>query len=52
MENKDKGFVWVNYIPITKKTTVNNHTVWHRNKFINFLLKIKYIFYKPKSFKS
>ena len=45
------GYIWVPYITKTVKTTINNTTVWHSNKFINFLLKIKFFFWKPKDLK-
>ncbi len=46
------GYIYVPYIFSTKSTSINGVTVWHRNKFINLLIKIKLFFYKPKSLRS
>lgn len=43
------GIVYVPYIMKTCSTSVNGITVWHSNKFINFLIKIKHFFYTPKA---
>jgi hypothetical protein len=61
MENKDikidkgsleKGYVWAPYVCVTVATSINGETVWYKNKFKNFLLKIKHFFIKPKYLKS
>ena len=44
---QDTGYVWAPYIPVTTATYINSEMVWHRNKWINFWLKIKRIFKKP-----
>lgn len=46
------GIIYVPYIFKTVKSSINNTTVWHSNKFINFLLKIKFFFWKPKGLKT
>jgi hypothetical protein len=48
---EEKGYIFVPYIPITTKTTINDETVWYKNKFKNLLLKIKHFFIKPKCLK-
>lgn len=48
MEEKKEGIVYVPYILKTTKTTVNGETVWYSNKVMNFLLKVKRLFVKPK----
>lgn len=47
MENKS-GLIRAPYVSITNSTSINGETVWYRNKFKNFLLKIKFFFKKPK----
>lgn len=50
--DKDKlpsGIVYLPYLIKTRKTMINNETVWHSNKFINLLLKIKRFFIKSKN---
>jgi hypothetical protein len=42
------GVVYLPYIMKTKSTSINGVTVWHSNKFINLMLKIKHFFFKPK----
>ena len=44
-------YIYAPYVIKTVKTTVNNVTVWHSNKLINLLLKIKFFFWKPKTLK-
>lgn len=44
----EKGYVLVPYILVTVATQINGETVWYKNKFKNFLLKIKHFFIKPK----
>ena len=46
------GIIFVPYICKTIKSDVNGETVWHSNKFINFLLKVKRLFYKSKNLKN
>lgn len=46
------GYFYVPYITKTVKTTINGVTVWHSNKLINFWLKIKFFFWKPKTLKN
>jgi hypothetical protein len=46
------GYIYAPYTTNTVKTTVNGVTVWHSNKLINFWLKIKFFFWKPKTLKS
>jgi hypothetical protein len=48
---KKPGYIWVPYIPINVSSSINGETVWYRNKFKNFILKIKHIFFKPKFLK-
>ena len=45
------GYIFVPYIMHTRSTSINGVTVWHHNKFINLLIKIKLFFYKPKALK-
>lgn len=45
------GIIWAPYIIKTVKTSINNTTVWHSNKFLNLLLRIKFFFWKPKDLK-
>ncbi len=42
---------WAPYVLVTTKTTINGDVVWYKNKWKNFFLKIKHIFWKPKKFK-
>ena len=46
------GYIYAPYTTKTVKTTVNGVTVWHSNKLINFWLKIKFFFWKPKALKN
>ena len=46
------GYIYIPYVTKTVKTTVNGVTVWHSNKMINFWLKIKFFFWKPKTLKN
>ena len=48
----ENGYVWAPYVCVTEKVDINGEIVWHRNKFINFLLKIKRFFYKSKNLKN
>ena len=48
--NEDHGVIYCPYRIVTTKITVNNRVVWHRNKFINFLLKIKFFYIKSPYF--
>lgn len=48
----EKGIIYIPYIFVVEKTTINNTVVWYRNRFKNILLKIKFFFYKPKSVKN
>jgi len=47
---EEKNIIYIPYKFITIKTTINNEVVWHRNKFINLLLKIKRFFTKTNNF--
>ena len=40
------GYIWAPYIIKNHSFTLNNTIVWHNNRFINFLLKIKFLFFK------
>jgi hypothetical protein len=44
----DKGYILLPYIVVIIKTTINGEVVWYKNKWKNFLLKIKHFFVKPK----
>lgn len=44
----EKGYVLVPYVCVNVATQINGETVWYKNKFKNFLLKIKHFFIKPK----
>jgi hypothetical protein len=46
------GIIFAPYICKTSKTTINSETVWHSNRFINLLLRIKRFFYKSKNIKN
>ena len=46
------GYIYAPYTTKTVKTTINGVTVWHSNKLINFWLKIKFFFWKPKTLKN
>jgi len=48
----DNGIIYAPYISVNNSTSINGETVWYRNKFKNFLLKVKFFFFKPKFFKS
>jgi hypothetical protein len=66
MEKKDKiptlkpgefkggkaGYIYLPYVTKTVKADINGVTVWHSNKLINFWLKIKFFFWKPKTLKN
>ena len=43
-----KGYIYLPYIVVNVKNTINGETVWYRNKLLNFLLKIKRFFIKSK----
>jgi hypothetical protein len=51
-QNGKAGYIYAPYTTKTVKTTVNGVTVWHSNKLINFWLKIKFFFWKPKTLKN
>jgi hypothetical protein len=51
-QNGKAGYIYAPYTIKTVKTTVNGVTVWHNNKLINFWLKIKFFFCKPKTLKN
>ena len=46
------GIIFVPYICKTVKSTINSETVWHSNRFINLLLRIRRFFYKSKNVKN
>ena len=52
METELQKLIPAPYVNKTIKTTVNSETVWHSNKIINILLKIKRFFYKSNNYKS
>lgn len=52
METELQKLIHVPYVTKCTKTTVNSETVWHSNKIINILLKIKMYFYKSKNYKN
>jgi len=47
-EKLKEGIIYVPYLLVTSSTSINGETVWYKNKFKNFLLKIKFFFIKPK----
>ena len=51
LQDGKAGYIYAPYVIKTVKTTVNSVTVWHSNKLINILLKIKFFFWKPKTLK-
>jgi hypothetical protein len=51
-QNGKAGYIYIPFITKTVKTSVNGVTVWHSNKLINFWLKIKFFFWKPKTLKN
>lgn len=46
------GIVFVPYLMKCHSSKINNITVWHSNKFINLLIKIKHFFYTPKALRN
>lgn len=48
MSKDDKGIIWVPWVTKISATNINGETVWYANKWKNFLLKIKFFFFKPK----
>ena len=48
----ESGMIFVPYIFKPIKTTVNNETVWHANKWKNLFLKVTHLFYKSKNYKT
>jgi hypothetical protein len=51
-KDKEPGYIWAPYILINVSTSINGETVWYRNKFKNFFLKVKHFFFKPKYLKN
>ena len=50
---EESGLVYVPYvIGEPRSTSINGITVWYKNKWKNFFLKIKFLFFKPKELKS
>jgi hypothetical protein len=45
------GMVYVPYIIETTSTSINDTTVWYKNKWKNLWLKIKFFFKKPEELK-
>jgi hypothetical protein len=45
------GIIYVPYIIETTSTSINNTTVWYKNKWKNLWLKIKFFFKKPDELK-
>ena len=52
METELQKLIHAPYVTKSIKTTVNSETIWHSNKIINMLLKLKRFFYKSKNFKN
>jgi hypothetical protein len=48
---REQGYIWAPYILKVVSTSVNGETVWYSNRWKNFLLKIKRLFFKPKYLK-
>jgi len=48
----EQGYKWIPYKIVTVATSINGEIVWYKNKWKNFLLKIKRIFIKPKYLKN
>ncbi len=47
MNTEEKGYINVPYIMETTSTSINGETVWYKNKWKNFLLKLKHLIIKP-----
>jgi hypothetical protein len=47
----DAYIVYVPYIMETTSTSINDTTVWYKNKWKNLWLKIKFFFKKPNDLK-
>jgi hypothetical protein len=48
-ESLEAGYVWAPYTIVNTSTSINGEVVWYKNKWKNFLLKIKHFFVgKPK----
>ena len=52
METELQKLIPAPYVNKSIKTTVNSETIWHSNKIINMLLKLKRFFYKSKNYKN
>lgn len=48
LDDKTPGLIWVPWICVQVATQINGETVWYKNKWKNFLLKIKFLFIKPR----
>ena len=46
------GIIYAPFIIKTRSTDINGVTVWHSNRLVNFWLKIKFFFWKPKAIKN
>tara|TARA_R110000772_G_C13310268_1_gene440120 strand:- start:33830 stop:34081 length:252 start_codon:yes stop_codon:yes gene_type:complete len=46
----EPGYIYA-HIPVVEATMINGEIVWYKNKWKNFLLKIKFFFVKPKYYK-
>jgi hypothetical protein len=46
------GYIYAPYIMKSRSTDINGITVWHSNKLINFWLRVKFFFWKPKAIKN
>jgi hypothetical protein len=51
-DKNEQGVIWAPYTTRNVSTDINGELVWHSNKFINFLLKVKRFFIKPKYLKN
>lgn len=47
MNTEEKGYINVPYIMETNSTSINGETVWYKNRWKNFLLKLKHLIIKP-----
>ena len=47
-----KNLIFLPYVMKNRSTDINGVTVWHSNKLINFWLKVKFFFWKPKAIRN
>lgn len=50
-QDPHSGIIYVPYVIETTSTSINNTTVWYKNKWKNLWLKIKFFFKKPDELK-